>query len=38
MLGNLVLLMVFDVIEPCFCFVLVHDVIEPFSCLWYLML
>ena len=30
MLENLVILMVLDVIEPCFCFVLVHDVIEPY--------
>ena len=38
MLEKLVLLMVLNVIEPCFYFVLVHDVIEPFSCLWFLML
>ena len=37
-LENLVILMVLDVIEPCFCFVLVHDVIEPYFCLWFLML
>ena len=31
-------LMVLDVIEPCFYFLLVHDVIEPFSCFLFLML
>ena len=31
-------LMVLDVIEACFYFVMVHDVIEPFSCFWFLML
>ena len=39
MLEILVILMVLDVIEPCFCFVLlVHDVIESYSYLWFLML
>ena len=38
MLENLVILMVLDVIEPCFCFVLVHDVIEPYFYLWFFML
>ena len=36
MLENLILLMVLDVIEPCF--VLVHDVSEPYSYMWFLML
>ena len=36
MLENLVLLMVLDVIEPCF--VLVFDVSESYSYLWFFML
>ena len=36
MLENLVLLMVLDVIEPCF--VLVLGISKPYSYLWFLML